>query len=42
MPLFEGRDSSQGAAAYLCEDMVCQLPSRTADELAAALRAEGV
>ena len=39
LPLFEGRDGSAGVAAYLCEDMVCQLPSRTAEELEAAFAA---
>ena len=27
LPIFEGRDVAQGAAAYVCEDMVCDLPA---------------
>jgi hypothetical protein len=40
LPLLEGRDVIPGRAlAYLCEDMVCGLPSETPDELSARLRA---
>jgi uncharacterized protein YyaL (SSP411 family) len=40
LPVLQGRDVADGAAAYLCEDMVCELPARTPDELAAQLSAE--
>ena len=29
LPLLEGRDVEDGAAAYVCVDMVCDLPART-------------
>ena len=37
LPHFEGREGGEGAAAYVCENMVCQLPSRSAEELEVAL-----
>ncbi|MCY3505678.1 MAG: thioredoxin domain-containing protein [Chloroflexi bacterium] len=38
IPLLEGRDSSkEGATAWLCENMACQLPAGSADELARQL-----
>jgi uncharacterized protein YyaL (SSP411 family) len=38
LPLFEGRAPTAGAAAaYLCQDMVCQLPAATPEELARQL-----
>jgi uncharacterized protein len=37
LPLFEGRSLAGQPLAYLCEDMVCQLPATTRDELAAQL-----
>ena len=38
MPLLEGREPVEGhAAAYVCEQFVCQAPVTTAEELAAAL-----
>ena len=39
LPLLEGRDVDSGAAAYLCEDMVCGLPVTTPRELARQLDA---
>ncbi len=36
---FEGRTAAEGAAAYLCRDMVCDLPVHTAEELRAQLEA---
>lgn len=36
--LFDGRTSSGGATAYLCEDFVCRLPTTSAEELATLLR----
>ena len=39
LPVLEGRDAGDGALAYVCEDMACQLPVATAEELAAQLRA---
>ncbi len=38
LPLFEGRKATGQALAYFCEDMVCQLPTTTADELQATIR----
>ncbi|MEE8337701.1 MAG: thioredoxin domain-containing protein [Dehalococcoidia bacterium] len=40
LPLLEGRDgeSATGALAYVCEQMACQLPVATAEELAAQLK----
>ena len=37
LPLLEGRTADGGAAAYLCADMVCELPARTHEALAAQL-----
>ncbi|HEY5475411.1 MAG TPA: hypothetical protein VIK11_01735, partial [Tepidiformaceae bacterium] len=37
LPLLEGRDAGYGALAYYCENMTCQLPAKTAEELAAQL-----
>jgi uncharacterized protein len=37
LPVLEGRDVTDGAAAFVCEDMVCELPARTPEELAAQL-----
>ncbi|MBA4181271.1 MAG: thioredoxin domain-containing protein [Anaerolinea sp.] len=37
LPLFEGRDVDEGAVAYVCEDMACQMPVTTAEALAAQL-----
>jgi hypothetical protein len=37
LPLLEGRDSGYGALAYVCEDMVCQLPVATVEALNAQL-----
>ena len=37
LPLLEGRDVEAGAAAYVCERMVCDLPVTTADALAGQL-----
>ncbi len=38
LPLFEGREApADGAAAWLCEDMACQLPAGSPVELAAQL-----
>ncbi len=31
LPLLEGRDVEVGATAYVCEDMVCDLPARTVE-----------
>ena len=39
LPVLEGRDADDGATAYVCENMFCQLPARTTDELAARLGA---
>ena len=39
LPHFEGRDDGGAAAAYLCRDMVCNLPVHTAEELRAQLDA---
>ncbi len=33
LPVLEGRDVAEGAAAYVCEDMVCDLPARTVEAL---------
>ena len=38
LPIFEGRGTSGAALAYVCEDMVCQLPVSTAGELALQLQ----
>jgi hypothetical protein len=36
--MFEGREpTGPGALAYLCENMVCKMPARTPEELAAQL-----
>jgi len=37
LPLFEGRDAAGEAMAYACENMVCNLPARSPEELAAQL-----
>jgi uncharacterized protein YyaL (SSP411 family) len=39
LPVLEGRDPSEGAVAYVCENMVCNLPARTPEELAGQLAA---
>ena len=39
LPLLEGRAVADGAAAYVCEDMVCNLPARTPEALAEQLAA---
>jgi uncharacterized protein YyaL (SSP411 family) len=39
LPVLEGRDAGDGAAAYVCENMVCQLPATTVVSLAERLRA---
>ncbi|MQA00088.1 MAG: DUF255 domain-containing protein [Dehalococcoidia bacterium] len=39
LPVLEGRGEAAGALAYLCEDMACELPARTPEELAAQLGA---
>jgi len=33
LPVLEGRDVAQGAAAYVCEEMVCELPATTVEAL---------
>jgi hypothetical protein len=33
LPVLEGRGAVDGAAAYVCENMVCQLPVNTPDAL---------
>ncbi|MEX2446476.1 MAG: thioredoxin domain-containing protein [Dehalococcoidia bacterium] len=33
LPVLEGRDVDAGAVAYVCEDMVCDLPARTVEAL---------
>ena len=33
LPVLEGRDVAQGAAAYVCEEMVCKLPATTVEAL---------
>ena len=38
LPLLEGRELAEGATAYVCEEMVCELPVTTPEELAAQLR----
>ena len=38
LPVLEGRDAGDAATAYVCENMVCQLPATTTEELAAQLR----
>ena len=37
LPLFEGREGGEGAAAYLCENMLCNLPATTPEDLRAQL-----
>jgi uncharacterized protein YyaL (SSP411 family) len=37
LPLLDGRDVEEGAAAYVCENMVCDLPVTTAEALAQQL-----
>ncbi|MCC7363850.1 MAG: thioredoxin domain-containing protein [Dehalococcoidia bacterium] len=37
LPVFEGRAATGETLAYVCEDMVCGLPARTPEELAAQL-----
>jgi uncharacterized protein YyaL (SSP411 family) len=37
LPVLEDRDGGDAALAYVCEDMACQLPVATAEELAAQL-----
>ena len=37
LPLFEGRAVDEGAVAYVCEGMACQLPVTTVEALAAQL-----
>ena len=37
LPILEGRGVSEGAAAYLCEEMVCELPVFAPAALAAQL-----
>jgi uncharacterized protein YyaL (SSP411 family) len=37
LPLLDGRDVAHGAAAYVCESMVCELPVTTPEALAAQL-----
>ncbi len=39
LPVLEGRDTGDGATAYVCENMACQLPVTTAEELAERLGA---
>ena len=38
LPMFEGREATGKALAYVCEDMVCQLPVADASALAEQLR----
>jgi len=38
LPMFEGRGTAPGAVAYVCEDMVCQQPTRDVATLRAQLR----
>ena len=33
LPVLEGRDVPEGAVAYVCEEMVCDLPARTVEAL---------
>jgi hypothetical protein len=37
LPLFEGREATDTARAFVCEDMVCQLPVSSPEALAAQL-----
>ena len=37
LPLFEGRKATDGVAAYLCENMICNLPATTPKALEAQL-----
>ena len=37
LPVLEGRAPAEGAAAYVCENLVCKLPAVTVEELAAQL-----
>ena len=37
LPVLEGRAVADGAAAYVCENLVCNLPATTVDELTAQL-----
>jgi uncharacterized protein YyaL (SSP411 family) len=37
LPLFEGRMTHNGARAYLCHDMICELPAETPAQLAEQL-----
>lgn len=37
LPLFEGRETTGDALAYVCEDMTCQLPVSTPEQLAGQL-----
>ena len=37
LPLFEGREATGEPMAYACENMVCNLPARSPEELAAQL-----
>jgi uncharacterized protein YyaL (SSP411 family) len=39
LPLLEGRDVEEGAAAFVCEDMVCDLPARTVEDFVQQLDA---
>jgi len=39
LPVFEGRTVGEGALAFVCEDMACQLPVATPEGLAAQLDA---
>ena len=39
LPMFESREPTGSAAlAYVCENMMCLMPSKTPEELAAQLR----
>ena len=33
LPMFEGREAGDEAVAYLCQDMVCELPARSPEQL---------
>ncbi len=37
LPILQDRDSGTGAVAYVCENMACRLPARTAEELSLRL-----
>ncbi len=37
LPVFDGRDGGAAALAYVCENMTCQLPAATAEDLATQL-----